>query len=187
MNSNLTYFKRYRMERAVAPPPNPTLSAGFRIVPWDDRMIDVHADVLFRCFVDDLDGRVFPNLARVDGCRSLIRVIRGLDGFCRLATAMAAGPDGYAGVVEGIIDPNGHGAIQNIGVTPDARGLGLGAALLAYALGGFDRVGAKWCHLEVSAENEPAVRLYQRFGFRKTRVLYKGVPTENTGSVGSGI
>jgi RimJ/RimL family protein N-acetyltransferase len=30
--------------------------------------------------------------------------------------------------------------------------------------------------LEVTAQNEPAIRLYQRLGFRRAKVVYKAVP-----------
>jgi ribosomal protein S18 acetylase RimI-like enzyme len=180
------HFKRYRMERPLNRLPElPCVPAGFRLTAWDDRLLDVHADVLFRSFTEDLDGRVFPNLATVAGCRALVRVIRQINGFCQQASGMIAGPDGYAGVVEGIIDESGLGAIQNVGVTPDARGRGVGAALLVHALRGFYQAGVRWCHLEVTAENEPAFRLYQRFGFRKTRVTYK--PAVDPAPIDTGV
>jgi ribosomal protein S18 acetylase RimI-like enzyme len=167
------YFKRFRMERSLVPPPEPIAPLpGFRLVGWKDHLLDLHADTLFRSFADDPDGKVFPNLASVDGCRFLMRAVWGLQGFCPAACWLVAGPDGYAGAVQGVVDSDGLGAIQNLGVTPDARGRGLGAALLAAALGGFHRAGVRWCYLEVTADNDPAVRLYRRFGFRKTRVKY---------------
>jgi hypothetical protein len=188
MPPKLTYFKRFRMERSLAPPPEAVpLPFGFWLVPWEERLLDLHADVLFRCFVDDLDGRVFPNLASVVGCRELMRAVRGLGGFCPAACWLAAGPDGYAGAIQGVIDSTGHGAIQNLGVTPDCRGLGLAAALLARSMVGFHTVGARWCHLEVTADNTAAVRLYRRFDFRKTRVTYLPVTVPDAEPAGAGI
>ena len=174
MEPKLTYFKRYRMERALTPPPaDVPLPHGFWLVPWREHLLDLHADILFRSFADDLDGLVFPNLSSVVGCHELMRAVRRVGGFCPAACWLAAGPDGYAGAIQGVVDSSGHGAIQNLGVTPDCRGLGLGAVLLVRALEGFHRVGVRWCHLEVTADNRPAVGLYRRFGFRNTRVLYK--------------
>jgi ribosomal protein S18 acetylase RimI-like enzyme len=168
----LTHFKRYRMERRLSPSDPVPPPAGYWLVPWAEYLLDLHADVLFRSFADDLDGRVFPNLASRDGCRTLMLAVRGLRGFCPSATWLMAGPDGYAGAVQGVLT-GGWGAVQNLGVTPEARGRGVGAALLAKCLRGFANAGARRAHLEVTADNAPALRLYKRFGFRPTRVRYK--------------
>lgn len=177
-----SHFKRYRMERSLAtrpdavPPPT-----GFRLIPWADHLLDLHADVLCQSFADDLDGKVFPNLADRDGCRFLMRAVRNLHGFCPPACWLVAGPDGYAGAIQGVI-VGGWAAVQNLGVCPDARGRGLGAMLLTRCLRGFAAAGARWVHLEVTASNTPAVRLYKRLGFRATRVRYK-----SAAGVGAGV
>jgi len=168
-----SHFKRYLMERPLVPrpvsiPPPP----GFWFVPWAEHLLDLHADVLFHSFADDLDGKVFPNLADRDGCRFLMRAVRGLRGFCPSACWLAAGPAGFAGAIQGIV-VGGWGMVQNLGVCPEARGRGVAAALLSKSLSGFVNAGARACHLEVTATNTPAVRLYKRFGFRPTRVRYK--------------
>jgi hypothetical protein len=176
MTPTPTHFKRYRMERSLVPRPEPVpLPHGYWFVPWHEDLLDLHADTLFRCFADDLDGRVFPNLASRDGCRVLMCAVRGLWGFCPSATWLAAGPDGYAGAVQGVLT-GGWGAVQNLGVCPEARGRGVGAALLARCLRGFANAGARRGHLEVTAGNAAAMRLYKRFGFRPTRVRYKAAP-----------
>ena len=168
-----SHFKRYLMERSLVPRPErvPT-PPGYRLVPWADHLLDLHADVLFHSFADDLDGKVFPNLADRDGCRFLMRAVRHLPGFCPSACWLMAGPDGYGGAGQGVI-VGGWGAVQNLGVCPDARGRGVAAALLARCLRGFAAAGAKGVHLEVTADNAAAMRLYKRFGFRPTRVRYK--------------
>ncbi len=168
-----SHFKRYLMERPLVPRPERVpVPAGFRLVPWADHLLDLHADVLFHSFADDLDGQVFPNLADRDGCRTLMRAVRGLHGFCPSACWLMTGPDGYVGAIQGVI-VGGWGAVQNLGVCAEARGRGVGAALLARCLSGFANAGATAVNLEVTASNAPAVRLYKRFGFRPTRVRYK--------------
>ena len=67
------------------------------------------------------------------------------------------------------------GAIQNLGVLPAHRGLGLGAALLLQALHGFRRAGLGRAFLEVTAQNDAAIRLYRRLGFRCRKTIYKAV------------
>lgn len=178
-----SHFKRYRMERPLTPRPRVVVPPGYWLVPWAEQLLDLHADVLFHSFVDDLDGQVFPNLARRDGCRVLMTAVRDLGGFCPSATWLMAGPDGYAGAVQGVL-VGGIGAVQNLGVCPEARGRGVGQALLARCLIGFANVGAKACHLEVTASNTPAMRLYKRFGFRATRVRYRPAPAATPAATG---
>ncbi len=67
------------------------------------------------------------------------------------------------------------GAIQNVGVIPSYRGLGLGRALVRRALEGFCQAGLHRAYLEVTAENASAVQLYRDVGFRRAKTLYKAV------------
>ena len=68
-----------------------------------------------------------------------------------------------------------YGAIQNVGITPAHRGRGVGTALLLAALAGFQQMGLSRVYLEVTAQNDGAVRLYKRLGFRRTKTLFKAV------------
>jgi ribosomal protein S18 acetylase RimI-like enzyme len=79
----------------------------------------------------------------------------------------------YCGTVQGIRDRSGLGAIQNLGVVPECRGLGLGTALMQQALAGFQKAGLKRSFLEVTAQNSSAVRLYKQLGFSRSRTVYK--------------
>ena len=83
----------------------------------------------------------------------------------------------YVGTVQGVADPGnrGVGGIQNLGIVPAHRGKGLGVALLLQALHGFRQAGLKRATLEVTAQNETAVRLYRQIGFRFRKTLYRAV------------
>ena len=72
-----------------------------------------------------------------------------------------------------MIDSSGAGSIQNIGVVPGHRGLGLGSVLIAQAVRSFAEQGLGRVTLEVTADNVRAVRLYQRLGFRRAKTIYK--------------
>jgi ribosomal protein S18 acetylase RimI-like enzyme len=85
-------------------------------------------------------------------------------------------PDDFfadCGTIQGLAASSALGAIQNVGITPDARGLGLGRALVLKALHGFRAAGLRRVYLEVTAENSPAVELYRGVGFRIIRTMYK--------------
>lgn len=188
--NTVKYFKRYRMELDLRHPRPPAeLPHGFYWLPWSKDLLELHAKVKFYCFSDETDSHVFPCLATLTGCRELMTAIATRPGFCPEATWLVAGGEGCVATVQGLIDSNGYGGIQNLGVVAGYRGLGLGKALLLKALAGFARVGSRRAFLEVTATNEPAVRMYRRFGFRSYKTLYRGVevPEPVPDSVGVGI
>ena len=175
----VAYFKRYRMEMdLVGPlPAVPTLPAEHAWVPWEERLLDTHAEVKFQCFKDELDGIVFPNLSNRAGCLRLMREICTRPGFRPQSTWLIAHGDTYVATVQGVADRFGNGAIQNLGVIPSHRGHGLGVALLIQALHGFRHTGLAKATLEVTAQNEAAVRMYRQVGFRFRKTIYKTVET----------
>lgn len=177
----LTYFRRFRMEidltgrdLTVRPLPH-----GYRFVAWDESLVPAHAEAKYRSFHDELDANVFPCLGEQAGCQRLMGEIAKKPGFLPEATWLAAydapgarEPE-YCGTVQGICDRMGLGAIQNLGITPAHRDRGVGGALLLKALAGFRAAGLSRAHLEVTAENLGAIRLYQRLGFVTVKTVFK--------------
>src|SRR5262249_6582804 len=114
------------------------------------------------------------------GCYRLMEEISEKEGFLPQATWLAAylgdrdKPE-VCGTIQGIQVSNRLGGIQNVGITPDHRRRGLGTALITAALAGFQQIGLPRVYLEVTAENDQAVRLYKRLGFQRTKTLYKAV------------
>ena len=171
----VSYFKRFRMEVGLAGLPEPVWPAGFQAVAWRPDLLDAHADVLCRCFHGEIDTQVFPSLGSRDGCASLMAEIARRRAFIPEATWLAVGPDGACGTVQALRERGYIGAIQNIGIVPVWRGRHLGAALLLQALHGMYASGLGRAMLEVTANNDVAIRLYRRLGFRRCRVVYKAV------------
>ncbi len=174
---DISYFKRFRMEidLQTALPAVPCLPSGYSWVPWEDRLLEHHAEVKYQCFLEEIDAIVFVSLSSRDGCRRLMQEIAAKPGFKPEATWMIANADGYCATVQGVRERSGVGAIQNLGVTAPHRGLGLGTALLIKALHGFQKSGAHAANLEVTAHNDSAIRIYRRLGFRCRKTLYKAV------------
>ncbi len=162
-----------RPRRSRSPPVG--LSAPFSWVAWEESLLDRHAEVKYLSFRDEIDAAVFPCLGDRSGCQRLMREIRRKPGFLPAATWLIACPDGYVGTVQGVMDRGPIGAIQNVGVVPPYRGLGLGKALIRQALEGFYQAGLPRAYLEVTAENSGAVLLYRDVGFRRAKTLYKAV------------
>jgi mycothiol synthase len=172
----VTYFKRYKMEMDLGALPSPRLPDNFSFVPWSCDLLDVHADLLFGSFHQEIDAQVFPSLGDRQGSFCLMIEMTRKRGFLPEATWLLQGPLGPCGTVQGLRERNGMGSIQNLGILPGWRGRGLGDALLLQALHGFRQAGLQRALLEVTAQNEPAVRLYRRLGFRRSKTLYKAVP-----------
>ena len=182
-----TYFKRFRMDidlRRESPAVGPAmLPPGYRFVPWNEALLDVHARTKFRSFHAEIDSIVFPCLGKLDGCRRLMREIRKKHGFLPDATWLVAfgrGPEGllWCGTIQTVVASGGVGTIQNIGIVPSNRGLGLGTALIRQAMAGLRQHAVSRGSLEVTADNSRAVRLYQRLGFRRCKTVYKTVDRE---------
>ena len=179
----VTYFKRWRMEFELAGPvPEPVPpTADYALVPWEPKLLDAHADVKYRSFASEIDANVFPNLANRDGCQRLMAEIAQRNTFVPQATWLAqywpanARKPEIVGTIQGVVDDNGLGAIQNVGVTSAHRGRGIGSLLLLASLRGFKQANLSRVYLEVTAQNAGAVRLYERLGFRHTKTVYKAV------------
>ena len=177
----LTYFKRFRMEIDLGRQlPEPVAPPGYRLIPWDSALMVAHAEAKYLSFRTEIDANVFPCLGDLAGCRRLMREIVRKPGFLPETTWLLSYRHGsrrpeYCGTVQGIRDVSGLGAIQNLGIAPAHRNAGLGSILLYYSLQGFRRAGLGRVFLEVTAQNQGAIRLYHRLGFETIKTVYKAV------------
>jgi ribosomal protein S18 acetylase RimI-like enzyme len=183
----LTYFKRYRMEIDLVDRHghHPALPEGYSLVPWEPTLLETHGEVKFLSFRDTIDANVFPCFGELAGCQRLMQEISRKEGFLPEATWLAVYKNGSGepepcGTIQGIRDRFGLGAVQNVGITPPHRGRGLGTCLLLEALAGFRRAGLMRVYLEVTADNEGAIRLYRRLGFAAVKTVFKAVEVAYT-------
>jgi RimJ/RimL family protein N-acetyltransferase len=159
--------------------PEPELPVGYRIRAWSKSLMGDHADAKYRSFRNELDSNVFPCLGDSYGCHRLMRDISCRQGFVPESTWLIVRDEPNVsrpipcGTIQGIREQVEVGAIQNIGIVPENRGLGLGSVLVYHALKGFQSIGLKFATLEVTAHNQRAVELYERLGFEKSKVVYK--------------
>lgn len=166
-----------RIEREYIPMGLPPV--GYRLLSWAPRLSQYHAQVKFLSFRDEIDSHVFPCLGDLDGCLALMREISGRKDFVPQATWLmvndrqSGGSPHPVGTIQGLRSGAREGAIQNIGVHPEYRHLGLGTYLIQAAIQGFREAGCRKVHLEVTAQNAAAIRLYERLGFRRVETLFK--------------
>ena len=176
-----TYFKRYRMmiDTAELDPLEDAAASDVTMLMWRDDLVRAHARVKFEAFRHEIDATVFPCLGQADGCSKLMYDIRRRDNFVPEATYLAAIRSTTTaipipvGTIQGLRPNAIEGAIQNIGILPQYRGRGIGQLLLLHSLHGFAAAGCQQVSLEVTTQNAAAIRMYERFGFRRTETVYK--------------
>jgi GNAT superfamily N-acetyltransferase len=164
--------------------PPAVLPEGYVWVAWSGNCLDRHALAKYLSFRSEVDSRVFPCLGETAGCKRLMTEITGQKSFLPGATWLVTHPRGDlappidCGTIQGLAQSKTLGAIQNVGVVPEHRGMGLGKALVIKSLHGFRAAGLRRVYLEVTAENGPAVELYRSVGFAHCRTMYKAVEVE---------
>lgn len=176
------YVKRNQMAFDFTKTPLPPLwlPTGYRYVAWEPELVEVHADVKHRGFRDDSDADIFPTFRSYDRCLRLMEVISDSLSFLPEATVLVAfgeDPDlmEYVANIQGMRHSKEVGAIQNVAVLPDHRGRGVGRGLVLGCLHGFRNAGVQRVTLEVTADNIPAVKLYERLGFRTFKVYFREI------------
>ena len=180
---NFHYVKRYRMELKLLRWQYTSLKLpmGYRFVPWHPSLTTAHAEVKYHSFQGGIDAQVFPCLGELQGCQRLMSEIKAKEGFIPEATWLVEYVgEGihraeYCGTIQAVRIQKYKASVQNIGVLAEHRGRGIGTALIQASLLGLQQVGITQVGLEVTAENQGAVRLYRQLGFRTVRTLYKSV------------
>ncbi len=124
-------------------------------------------DGLTTAFNRGFEGYLIPIGQTPD---SLLRMLREND-VREEESLVALAPDS-APVGVALLGRRGARAwVAGMGIAPEWRGQGQGAALLARLLDQARDLGARRVSLEVLEGNTPAYRLYQRMGFEETRRL----------------
>ncbi len=188
---SLTYVRRFRMELNLrrAHLPAPVLPLGFYWCAWDPELRSRHARGKYESFRNEIDAELFPCFRSLAGCQRLMDEIAAHKDFVPEATWLVTRECPEArepvdcGTIQGMAPGRFVGAIQNVGVVPEFRGLGLGRALMLKALRGFAERRLRRVYLEVTAQNRPALALYQSLGFRLSRTMFKPVEREDEPAV----
>lgn len=173
------FFKRYRMQVELPCRIGERKSDdGVELLAWHPKLLGSHALAKWESFRNEMDGSVFPCLADREGCRQLMRDIATKNTFVPEATWLAVECPGTElevplGTIQGLRTGTVHGAIQNIGVVPGARGRGIGRELIRRALLGFQAAGCRSVSLEVTIHNLAAIGLYRSIGFVRTETVFK--------------
>lgn len=84
---------------------------------------------------------------------------------------VAEGRDGIQGFLLGVVERAYEARILILAVDERARGRGIGARLVRLFEERFRGRGIRRLNLEVRVSNENAIRLYERMGFERRRIL----------------
>lgn len=115
------------------------------------------------------DASHFPS-EKAEAFRNGMRIEVGKPGWRRVWVARADD-----GAIAGHIDLRGlpenytrHRCLLGMGVDRQHRQQGLGSQLIAHAENWALLAGVQWVDLQVLSANTPAIKLYERSGYRKT-------------------
>jgi GNAT superfamily N-acetyltransferase len=104
----------------------------------------------FRVEPKDLEALDHPELIVADGAIAMAEVGGAIVGTC----ALVKRPEPATW------------EIAKMGVSPAHHGAGIGTALLAYLIDLAPSLGARRLYIETNSVLTPAIRLYEKFGFR---------------------
>lgn len=186
---NIGTFTRYRMQISLDSWKCPLiqLPIGFEMAPWSTNLIHKHSEAIFRSFKDSIDAKYFVTFTQQSRCEDFMRYLVNNSGFLPSATWLLREKTGsgaarllhlpgsykLVGTIQGLINQDFIGAIQNVGILPEYRGRGLSKLLLYYCLWGYQQAGLKIAQLEVTQTNDVAINLYKKIGFHVTEVIEK--------------
>ncbi len=114
---------------------------------------------------EDADGaaRIEQELFSKPWSREGIKEGLEKEGSCYVVAVSAGRIVGYCGLYS--VLPEGF--INQVGVSPDHQGKGIGTAMLAYLIEEARRMGVTTFSLEVRVSNRKAIALYESLGFEK--------------------
>jgi ribosomal protein S18 acetylase RimI-like enzyme len=149
----------------------------YYIETWGDHHYDAASTVISLAYVGHIDAQINDQYRSFAGARRfLYNVVQypGCGMFYRPASFVAI--DLVTGWVAGIslcsFVSDGVGHITQICVTPQAKGTGLGYEMLRRSVDALRLAGARRITLTVTANNEDAIRLYERCGFEEVRRFF---------------
>ncbi len=144
--------------------PTPSLPADVTIEPWQPDQRARLVDLLTRTYVNTLDC---PGLAGLRRAEDILEGHLASGSPIRDAWHLLRVGGVDAGAL--LLNRSQEGTtveLVYLGLTPEARGRGLGRTLLTFGLSGLDDDPARTVVLAVDRANLPAVGLYRRCGFR---------------------
>jgi mycothiol synthase len=152
----------WRMSRPPRPVPEPRWPAGVTFRTFD------HSDAAFRDWSEIYNASFAEHWRYTPGTIELARTMAADPLFLADGLLLASREGRCVGFCRN--DPLGRtGIVGTLGVAPEARGIGLGRAILRWAIGYFAARDYDRVALYVDGDNETALALYRTEGFEVDR------------------
>lgn len=152
---------------------------GLSVHPWSPLHFEEAARIMYEESVP-ADRRLYPMFGSPAGARRLLlSIVQGRHGafapetsaVCEAGGAGREDPDRIAGFVLTSTVADGSLLVLDIAVRQAYRRRGAGTKLLEYLIARAAALGKRQIVLAVTADNEPAIRLYRKVGFRQASMF----------------
>jgi mycothiol synthase len=154
------------LHKPIRRPPPAELPAGFTWVRFDESRHDRFADTIAASYVDSLDC---PGLSGTRSMREVMAGHRAAGAFDPdLWFLLHDGTSDVGVILLSVIPESGHLELTYLGVPAASRGRGFGDLMVRHAIATAFARGFDTLTLAVDSGNAPALRLYQRYGLRRS-------------------
>jgi ribosomal protein S18 acetylase RimI-like enzyme len=147
---------------------------------WSDRFMEPCAHLIHLAYTDHVDSQINDQYQSAAGALRFLKNIILLPGcgqFLPGASFLAHAPGGYdpvGAVLSSEVAPHvGH--VTQLCVRPGFQGQGFGRSLTLAAIQALREMKFSELTLTVTSANAPAVRLYEKLGFRSVKMFSAGV------------
>jgi ribosomal protein S18 acetylase RimI-like enzyme len=149
----------------------------FRLEPWEDHLMHTAGAIIAGAYKGETDSEINAQYRSPGGARRFLSNIvefPGCGNFYPGASFVAFDlrTGEAAGMVLASFVAAETGHISQICVMPGFRGAGLGKELLQISAAALYQRGAKRVSLTVTASNNTAISIYEKFGFRSVRTFF---------------
>ena len=165
-------FPRLFLEAPLANLPRRNLSPTIAIVPWTEGYQEATGRLIANTYKDHIDSQINDQYRSPTGARRFLTNIvqyPGCGAFFAPASFAAGDRGTLCGASLASLVSRDVGHITQVCVAPSYQGMGLGYELMRRSMEALAARGCRSVSLTVTAENEPAVRLYRKMGFVQRR------------------
>jgi ribosomal protein S18 acetylase RimI-like enzyme len=165
-------FPRLFLETSRAKLPPRQLAPSVSVNPWSESYQEATGRLIAHAYEGHIDSRINDQYRSATGARRfLMNIVQypGCGSFFAPASFVATDRGTLCGVALASLVSSDVGHITQVCVAPSYQGTGLGYELMRRTLDGLAGHGCRAASLTVTAENEPALRLYRNMGFVQKR------------------
>jgi ribosomal protein S18 acetylase RimI-like enzyme len=165
-------FPRLFLEAPLAVLPRRSLAPNLTIVPWTEGYQEATGRLIANTYQGHIDSRINDQYRSPTGARRFLTNIvqyPGCGTFFAPASHAALDRGVLCGASLASLVTRDVGHITQVCVAPSYQGTGLGYELMRRSMEALAAHGCRSVSLTVTAENEPALRLYRNMGFVQKR------------------